>query len=205
MDSFELKNRLERIVEKPRVQLSHRVLDDELLVNLDYFAQRKWEFRLHDEYKINWLDVDLFVRGLTQVGICRVETFMFTGGTFEYLQSLEAKYSAIKNVFFNAGATDPFWEDADVITSSLIITTHNIDFVVIIDEYREMFYFFGDRELIERAIPVSWEAYRDYYESLYEMYKYEPLPINYLDWLWDNYIAPSHGEQKWKSNAIQRV
>ena len=181
-----LTQELNKIVKNVNIKLNNIEITDELLVDLNYFNQKKWKLRLHDEYKFNWIDIDLFVQGLNKLNIHQVEIFLHNN-KLKYFKKIETKYKIVKEVFFNIGAQNKIWEDADILISPIIITNKNIDFIVIIDKYREKFYFFGNNDFISKVIPVSNEAYKNYFESLYEIYEDEPSHTNYLNWLQRNY------------------
>ena len=41
-------------------------------------------------------------------------------------------------------------------------------------------------------MPISFEAYKDFYEAFYDIFEDEPLHVDYLKWLWRHYMEPKN-------------
>jgi len=189
MDSFNLVDSLKQIFKRVDIKLPHGNVDDESLVSIDYYKQRKWKLVLHDECFFTYMHVDFFVQALQKLQIKQVETFLYSWEDgIRYFKSMESKYQVIKDIFYNIDTNDKNWSKPEVVVSSILITNKTMDFIVFVDSYREQFYFYGENDFINSVMPVSGEAFNDYYEAYYEVYEHEPLHIDYLKWLWENYI-----------------
>lgn len=189
MDFSNLSKLLGNILVEPKIELPHGVIDDETLVSMDFYRQKDWKLVLYNYDDLSYIQVDFFVQYLRKFHIESVETFLYSWEDIRYFKSIQSEYQSIKDIFYNVDPTDRDWSSHGVIASAILITNKALDFIVYIDEFREKFYFYGNRELRKMMMPVSFEAFQDYYGANYEIFEHEPLRIDYLKWLWKHYIA----------------
>jgi len=187
MDFSNIENTLSSILVRPRIELVHGIIDDITLVSKKFYKQKGWKLALFDQY-LTYMQVDLFVQALNKLNINKVKTFLHTWEDIRHFKSVKSEYQSIKDIFYNVGAADKDWNSPDVVVTSIVVTNESLDFIVFIDEYRESYYFYGNKEFVDTLMPVSCQAYKDFFKSNYEILKYNAIAIDYLEWLWKHYI-----------------
>jgi len=161
-------------------------IDETYLLDATFHQQKNWKFRLFFEFST--LNVDFFTQALKALNIEEIETYVSSSKGIKYFKNVKSEYKNIIDVFYNIQPNDNDWSSYDIIASTIILTNKELDFIVVIDEYRELFYFYGNDEFINKIIPTSFEAYKDYYKGWYEVFEDEPCKIKYFQYLWDTYI-----------------
>jgi len=161
-------------------------IDETYLLDVTFYQQKDWKFRLFVEFST--LNVDFFTQALKALNIEEIETYVSSSEGIKYFKNVKSEYKNIIDIFYNIHPNDNDWSSYDIIGSTIILTNKELDFIIVIDEYRELFYFYGNDEFINKIIPTSFEAYTDYYKGWYDVYQDEPCTIKYFQYLWDTYI-----------------
>jgi len=188
MNFFNIENTLSSILVRYRIELANGIIDDITLVSKEFYEQKGWKLALFDKY-FTFMQVDLFVQALNKLNINKVETFLYTWEDIRHFKSVKSEYHSIKDIFYNVSASDKDWNSPDVVATSIVVTNESLDFIVFIDEYRESYYFYGNKEFVDTLMPVSSQAYKDFFKSNYQILKYNAIAIDYLEWLWEHYIG----------------
>ena len=162
-------------------------VDDNYLLDVSFYQKKDWKFRIFVEFST--LNVDFFTQALKALNIEEVETYVSSYEGVKYFKNVKSEYKNIIDIFYNIRPNDNDWSSDDVIGSTIIVTNKKLDFIVVIDEYRELFYFYGNDIFINKMLPTSFEAYKDYHEGWYEVYADEPWQVKYFQNLWDTYIG----------------
>ena len=170
-------------------------VDDNYLLDVSFYQKKDWKFRIFVEFST--LNVDFFTQALKALNIEEVETYVNFSEDIKYFKNVKSEYKNIIDIFYNIRPNDNDWSSYDVIGSTIIVTNKKLDFIVVIDEYRELFYFYGNDIFINKMLPTSFEAYKDYHEAWYEVYADEPWQVKYFQNLWDTYIRAEASHHKY--------
>lgn len=181
-----LTNTLNQICKKEMIDLKICKIDDEYLLDVYFYQKKDWKLRLFVEFST--LNVDFFTQALKALNIEDVQTYVSSLEGFKYFKNVKSEYKSIIDIFYNIQPNNKDWNSYDVIGSTIIVTNKKLDFIVVIDEYREIFYFYGNDIFINKLSPTSFEAYKDYYEGWYEVFTDESCKVKYFEYVWKTYI-----------------
>jgi len=189
-----LVNILNQICKRELIDSETCQIDDTYLLDVSFYQKKDWKFRIFVEFST--LNVDFFTQALKALNIEEVETYVSSYEDIKYFKNVKSEYKNIVDIFYNIQPNDNDWNSHNVIGSTIIVTNKKLDFIVVIDEYREIFYFYGNDIFINKMLPTSFEAYKDYYKGWYEVFEDEPCKIKYFQYLWDTYIGGEASHHK---------
>ena len=195
MRYFNMELNFEEIITKVSIDLPHGVVN-EVLLSEQIYRQKNWYSRLlHFDEIASGLCIDLFTQALNKLDINNIEVFLFNKNKIDYIATTNVNNETIEDIFLLRHMETILMNDVDkvaeVIASYIIITNRDFNFVIIIDEDREFYYFYGDKSFINDIFPFTFDGYKSYYDKLYHFAKdnFEYLKADYLKWFWKTYLS----------------
>ena len=189
MDFSNIEKKLNQIMNKDLIDPKICKIDDEYLLDLDFYHERKWIFRHIIEY--DPFDISNISKALHSLDIQEVQIYVSKEQNFMYLKTIEVKYKDFVDIFYNI--SDSRINDSanmDYLTygSALIVTDEKLNFIIKIDRFREHYDLYASKYFVNDIFRYPLEACRDYMEPWYEIYRYQPCKIKYLKYLLEKYF-----------------